>query len=73
LLEVRYVLRPRRARESPEPVTASGREAEALNVAEDAPLMQVERTACARSGLVVWMSELPTISELTLALPLPDA
>src|SRR6266446_5923777 len=74
LLEVRYGLRPHRARESLEPVTAGVREAEALEVAEGAPLMLVERTAYARSGepvefardlfrgdrtkLVVWTSEL---------------
>ena len=74
LLEVRYGLRPHRARESLEPVTAGVREAEALEVAEGAPLMQVERTAYARSGeplefardlfrgdrtrVVVWTSEL---------------
>jgi GntR family transcriptional regulator len=74
LLEVRYGLRPHRARESLEPVTAGVREAEALEVAEGAPLMLVERTAYARTGeplefardlfrgdrtkLVVWTSEL---------------
>jgi GntR family transcriptional regulator len=74
LLEVRYGLRPHRARESMEPVTAGVREAEALEVAEGAPLMLVERTAYARSGeplefardlfrgdrtrVVVWTSEL---------------
>jgi GntR family transcriptional regulator len=74
LLEVRYGLRPHRARESMEPVTAGVREAEALEVAEGAPLMLVERTAYARSGeplefardlfrgdrtrVVVWSSEL---------------
>jgi GntR family transcriptional regulator len=74
LLEVRYGLRPHRARESLEPVTAGVREAEALEVAEGAPLMLVERTVYARSGeplefardlfrgdrtkLVVWTSEL---------------
>jgi GntR family transcriptional regulator len=74
LLEVRYGLRPHRARESLEPVTAGVREAEALDVAEGAPLMQVERTAYARSGeplefardlfrgdrtrVVIWTSEL---------------
>ncbi len=63
-----------RARESLEPVTAGVREAEALEVAEGAPLMLVERTAYARSGepveyardlfrgdrtrVVVWTSEL---------------
>jgi GntR family transcriptional regulator len=75
LLEVRYGLRPYRARESLEPVTAGVREAEALGVSEGAPLMLVERTAFARSGesvefardlfrgdrtrLVIWTSELP--------------
>jgi GntR family transcriptional regulator len=74
LLEVRYGLRPYRARESLEPVTAGVREAEALEVAEGDPLMLVERTAYARSGeplefardlfrgdrtrVVVWTSEL---------------
>jgi GntR family transcriptional regulator len=74
LLEVRYGLRPHRARESLEPVTAGVREAEALLVDVGAPLMLVERTAYARTGepvefardlfrgdrtkLVVWTSEL---------------
>jgi UTRA domain len=74
LLEVRYGLRPHRARESLEPVTARVREAEALEVREGAPLMLVERIAYARSGepleyardlfrgdrtkVVVWTSEL---------------
>jgi GntR family transcriptional regulator len=74
LLEVRYGQRPHRAREILEPVTAGVREAEALQVAEGAPLMLVERTAYARDGqplefardlfrgdrtrLVVWTSEL---------------
>ena len=74
LLEVKYGLRPYRARECLEPVTAGVREAEALEVAEGAPLMLVERTAYARSGeplefardlfrgdrtrVVVWTSEL---------------
>jgi GntR family transcriptional regulator len=74
LLEVRYGLRPHRARESLEPVTAEVREAEALEVDVGAPLMLVERTAYARSGeplefardlfrgdrtrVVVWTSEL---------------
>jgi len=74
LLEVRYGLRPHRARETLEPVTARVREAEALQVAEGAPLMLVERIAYARSGepleyardlfrgdrtkVVVWTSEL---------------
>jgi GntR family transcriptional regulator len=74
LLEVKYGLRPHRARESLEPVTAGVREAEALEIAEGAPLMLVVRTAYARSGepleyardlfrgdrtrVVVWTSEL---------------
>ncbi len=74
LLEVRYGLRPHRARESLEPVPAGVREAEALEVDQGAPLMLVERTAYARSGepleyardlfrgdrtrVVVWTSEL---------------
>jgi GntR family transcriptional regulator len=74
LLEVRYGMRPHRARESLEPVTAGVREAEALEVTEGAPLMLVERTAYARSGeplefardlfrgdrtrVVMWTSEL---------------
>jgi GntR family transcriptional regulator len=76
LLEVNYSLRPYRARESMEPVTAGVREAEALEVPEGAPLMLVERTAYARSGeplefardlfrgdrtrVVIWTSELAT-------------
>jgi GntR family transcriptional regulator len=74
LLDSKYGLRPYRARESLEPVTAGVREAEALGVAEGAPLMLVERTAYAKSGtplefardlfrgdrtrVVVWSSEL---------------
>jgi GntR family transcriptional regulator len=74
LLEVRYGLRPHRARECLEPVTAGVREAEALLVDVGAPLMLVERTAYAQSGeplefardlfrgdrtrLVMWTSEL---------------
>ncbi len=50
LLELRYGLRPHRARESLEPVTAGVREAEALEIPEGAPLMLVERTAYAQSG-----------------------
>jgi GntR family transcriptional regulator len=50
LLEVTYGLRPHRARESLEPVTAGTREAEVLEVDLGAPLMLVERTAYARSG-----------------------
>ena len=76
LLEVEYGLRPHRARESLEPVTAGVREAEALEIAEGAPLMLVERTAYAQAGqpvefardlfrgdrtrLVIWTSELPS-------------
>ncbi len=75
LLEARYGQRPHRAREILEPVAARIREAEALGVAEGAPLMLVERTAYAQSGvalefardlfrgdrtrLVIWTSELP--------------
>jgi GntR family transcriptional regulator len=51
LLETRYGQRPHRARESLEPVTAGVREAEALEVAEGAPLMLVERVAYDRAGL----------------------
>jgi GntR family transcriptional regulator len=74
LLDVKFGLRPCRARESMEPVTAGVREAEALEVPEGAPLMLVERTAYARSGepvefardlfrgdrtrVVIWTSEL---------------
>ena len=74
LLEEKYGQRPHRAKESLEPVCAGVREAEALGVAEGAPLMLVERTAYSRSGLplefardlfrgdrtrvVVWASEL---------------
>ena len=74
LLEEKYGQRPHRAREILEPVAAGIREAEALQIAEGAPLMLVERTAYARSGVplefardlfrgdrtrvVVWTSEL---------------
>jgi GntR family transcriptional regulator len=74
LLDQNYGQRPHRAKESLEPVTAGVREAEALGVAEGAPLMLVERTAYTRSGtplefahdlfrgdrtrVVVWTSEL---------------
>jgi GntR family transcriptional regulator len=74
LLAQKYGQRPHRAQESLEPVTAGVREAEALGVAEGAPLMLVERTAYSRSGtplefardlfrgdrtrVVVWTSEL---------------
>lgn len=51
LLDEKYGQRPHRARESLEPVTAGVREAEALHVPEGAPLMLVERTAYARSGV----------------------
>jgi GntR family transcriptional regulator len=50
LLEVKYGQRPHRARERLEAVTASVREAEALEVEEGAPLMLVERTAYAQDG-----------------------
>src|SRR5215472_17347504 len=50
LLEEKYGQRPHRAKESLEPVCAGVREAEALGIAEGAPLMLVERTAYARSG-----------------------
>jgi GntR family transcriptional regulator len=50
LLEGQYGQRPHRSRESLEPVIAGAREAEALDVAEGAPLMLVQRTAYARSG-----------------------
>ncbi len=74
LLEEHYGLRPHRARESLEPVTAGASEAAILEVDAGAPLMQVERTAYARSGeplefardlfrgdrtrIVLWTSEL---------------
>jgi GntR family transcriptional regulator len=74
LLETRYGERPHRARESLEPVTAGVREAEALEVAEGAPLMLVERVAYDQAGqpvefardlfrgdrtrIVMWTSEL---------------
>ncbi len=74
LLEAHYGLRPHRARESLEPVTAGAREADVLELGMGAPLMQVERTAYARSGeplefardlfrgdrtrIVLWTSEL---------------
>jgi len=50
LLAERYGVQLDRARESLEPVVAGVREAEALRVAEGAPLMQVERIAYATSG-----------------------
>jgi GntR family transcriptional regulator len=75
LLGERYGERPCRARESLEPVTAGVREAEALEVREGAPLMQVERTAYGQAGrpvefardlfrgdrtrIVMWTAELP--------------
>jgi GntR family transcriptional regulator len=74
LLEDKYGQRPHRARESFEPVIATVREAEALEVDERAPLMLVERTAYAKAGqpleyakdlfrgdrtrVVIWTSEL---------------
>jgi GntR family transcriptional regulator len=74
LLADRYGRRPHRARETFEPVIAGVRESEALEVAEGAPLMLVERTAYSRAGLpleyardlfrgdrtrvVIWTSEL---------------
>jgi len=74
LLDERYQLRPVRARESLEPVTAGVREAETLGVTEGAPLMLVERIAYAADGrpvefardlfrgdrtrIVMWTSEL---------------
>ena len=74
LLEERYGLRPHRAKECLEPVTAGVREAEALGISEGAPLMLVERTAYTQAGqplefardlfrgdrtrVVVWTSEL---------------
>ncbi len=74
LLEEKYGQRPYRAKEVLEPVAAGVREAEALGVAEGAPLMLVERTAYGRSGeplefardlfrgdrtrVVVWTSEI---------------
>jgi GntR family transcriptional regulator len=74
LLEDKYGQRPHRARESFEPVIATVREAEALEVDERAPLMLVERTAYSKSGqpleyakdlfrgdrtrVVIWTSEL---------------
>jgi len=45
LLDEKYQRRPRRARESLEPVVAGAREAEALEVAPGAPLLLVERVA----------------------------
>lgn len=76
LLESRFGQRPHRAREILEPVAARIREAEALGVAESAPLMLVERTAYNSAGvalefardlfrgdrtrLVIWTSELPS-------------
>jgi GntR family transcriptional regulator len=74
LLADKFGQRPHRAKESFEPVIAGVREAEALEVDEGAPLMLVERTAYAQSGLpleyardlfrgdrtrvVIWTSEL---------------
>jgi GntR family transcriptional regulator len=45
LLDEKYQRRPRRARESLEPVVAGDREAEALEVARGVPLLLVERVA----------------------------
>jgi GntR family transcriptional regulator len=74
LLEEKFGQRPHRAKETFEPVIASVREAEALEVEEGAPLMLVERTAYSAAGLpleyardlfrgdrtrvVIWTSEL---------------
>jgi GntR family transcriptional regulator len=74
LLDEKFGQRPHRAKETFEPVIASVREAEALEVEEGAPLMLVERTAYSRTGLpleyardlfrgdrtrvVIWTSEL---------------
>jgi GntR family transcriptional regulator len=74
LLELKYGQLPHHSRERLEPVTASVREAEALEVDEGSPLMLVERTAYSQSGeplefardlfrgdrtrMVVWSSEL---------------
>jgi GntR family transcriptional regulator len=77
LLDEKYQLRPYRARESLEPVTAGVREAETLEVHEGAPLMLVERIAYAANGrpvefardlfrgdrtrIVMWTSELADV------------
>jgi GntR family transcriptional regulator len=77
LLDEKYQLRPYRARESLEPVTAGVREAETLEVREGAPLMLVERIAYAADGrpvefardlfrgdrtrIVMWTSELADV------------
>jgi GntR family transcriptional regulator len=74
LLDEKFGQRPHRAKETFEPVIASVREAEALEVEEGAPLMLVQRTAYSRTGLpleyardlfrgdrtrvVIWTSEL---------------
>src|SRR6202046_5108313 len=74
LLEQKYGLRPHRAREILEPVTADQREGQLVEVAEGAPLMLVSRTAYDKSGqplefardlfrgdrtrLVMWTSDL---------------
>ena len=74
LLAENYGQRPHRARESLEPVVASVRDAEALEIEEGMPLMLVERTAYSQAGqpleyardrfrgdrtkVVVWTSEL---------------
>ncbi len=78
LLEQKYGLRPHRAREILEPVTADQREAQLLETAEGAPLMLVERTAYDPAGqpleyardlfrgdrtrLVMWTSDLASQS-----------
>jgi len=77
LLDEKYQLRPYRARETLEPVTAGAREAEVLEVREGAPLMLVERVAYVRDGrpveyardlfrgdrtrIVMWTSELADV------------
>jgi GntR family transcriptional regulator len=50
LLDEKYQLRPYRARESLEPVSADAREAEVLQVEPGDPLMLVERIAYVRDG-----------------------
>src|SRR5436309_3219735 len=51
VLRDRYRLAPARALERLEPVVATAREGEALGVREGAPLLLVERTAFAASGV----------------------
>src|SRR5256884_6212042 len=65
LLEARYGQRPHRARESLEPVTAGVREAEALEVAEGAPLMLVERVAYDRARQPVELARDPLRGDRT--------